>query len=152
DDRSVNIVGAEQLSIALRTLSDVSRKAYQWVSSVIREVIPLRSSKGNAGSASCPWDCGTIALTMPDVANPMLLVEMLVHEASHQHFFLAKQLGPIDDGSDNGLYFSPMVNAARPLEKMLLAYHAVVNMLSFYESLCGRADGLQTRFIAKRTD
>ena len=152
DDQSVNITGSEQLSIALRNLENVSPEAYRWVSSVIREVIPLRAHSGNAGSTSSPWDCGTVALTMTGVANPVLFGEMLVHEASHQHFFLAKQLGPIDDGSDDCLYFSPLVGLDRPLEKMLLAYHAVVNMLLFYRSVRGRVDRPQARFIAKRTD
>ncbi|MGD9884687.1 MAG: HEXXH motif-containing putative peptide modification protein [Reyranella sp.] len=152
DDQFVNETASQQLSKALRTLFEISTDTYQWVSSVIREVIPLRPSKGNAGSTSCQWDCGTIALTMTDLANPVLFGEMLVHEASHQHFFLAKQLGPIHDGSDDRMYFSPMVGADRPLEKMLLGYHAVVNMLSFYRSLNDHADGRETVFIAKRTD
>ena len=74
---------------------------------------------------------------------------MLVHESSHQHFFLAKHLGPIDDGSDKNQYFSPMVNDNRPLEKMLLAYHALINMGSLYRAMKG-LNATHQDFVSKR--
>ncbi len=140
DDGSVNATGVERLALALKALYQYSQEAYNWVSSVIREIIPMRSRKYGAGSTSSFWDCGTIAATLTNRPNSILLAEMLVHEASHQHFFLAKQLGPLDDGSDTREYYSPMVNASRPLEKMFLGYHALVNMLLFYKSVSVASD------------
>jgi hypothetical protein len=149
DDDSIE-TGIEPCSAALSLLHNQSHGAYNWVSSVIREIIPLRAKNGGAGSTSCFWDCGTIAATLSSRQNALLLREMLIHEASHQHFFLAKQLGALDDGSDTKAYFSPMVNAARPLEKMLLGYHALVNMLLYYEGTLLGPDQGSSAFIASR--
>lgn len=135
---------------ALRLLHRYWSEGYEWVSTVVREIIPLRSRNGGAGSTSSFWDCGTIAATLGTRQNPILLAEMLVHEASHQHFFLAKQLGPLEDGSDATEYFSPMVNAFRSLEKMLLGYHALINMLKFYEKVSADCSHDSEQFLSAR--
>ncbi|MCA9666296.1 MAG: hypothetical protein KC503_11935, partial [Myxococcales bacterium] len=45
---------------------------------------------------------------------------------------LTSVCGPVDDGSDRRLYPSPIKKAERPIDKILLAYHAVANMVLFY--------------------
>ena len=61
-----------------------------------------------------------------------MLCELLVHEATHQYFHILTKLGPVDDGSDTALYYSPARQQERPLDFILLAYHAVGNMLLFH--------------------
>lgn len=123
------------LQAALELLNQSLPSAYEWTFSVVKDIIPLRTKNGAAGSTSSFWDWGMVGATLSDRISPALIAEMLVHEASHQHFFLAMQLGPIVDGADDRQYLSPMVNAPRSLEKMFLGYHALVNILLFYEGL-----------------
>ena len=57
---------------------------------------------------------------------------MLVHECSHQYYHLLTRLGPVDDGSDTTLAYSPVKNTGRPISMILLAYHAFANVELFY--------------------
>lgn len=121
------------LAEALQCLSEFAPPLRHWVTSVIREVVPIRSLNGELASSSSPWDCGSVAITVDP--RSVAVAEMLVHEASHQHFFIAKHLGRIDDGSDCNEYYSPMVRQRRPLEKILLAFHALGNMALLHASI-----------------
>lgn len=115
------------LAAALDDLSRFSPALFTWVTSVIREIVPLRSIVGELASSSSPWDCGTVGITVD--SRSVIVSEMLVHEASHQHFFIAKHLGKFDNGTDLKEYFSPMAKQNRTIEKILLAFHAIGNML-----------------------
>jgi hypothetical protein len=111
---------------ALKCLAVQDASMLSWVNSVVREVVPIHAPGGLLASSSSPWDCGAVAITAD--ARAAVVAEMLIHEASHQHFFLAKHLGRMDDGSDRTEYYSPMVDSGRQLEKILLAFHALGNM------------------------
>ena len=39
--------------------------------------------------------------------------------------------GPVDDGSDTILHYSPLVDRGRPLDRILFAFHACANILGF---------------------
>ncbi len=73
------------------------------------------------GVVSCSFPIGAAALA-----------ETFVHEASHQHLNIVRRLGPVVNRTDAGLYYSPLKGSARPIEAILVAYHAVANMLLFY--------------------
>ena len=150
EDKLVNFNVKGQLTLTFRHLLSLNSEIHHWVLSVVREIIPIKSIKGSVGSSSCTWDCGAIALTVSDLESPLLLLEMLVHEASHQHFFLAKLLGNMDDGTDTREYLSPMMGMNRPIEKILLAYHAVINMLSLYCNISEQKSGTSDEFLEKR--
>lgn len=66
--------------------------------------------------------------------DPIAVAEMLVHECAHHYFHLSSRLEPVDDGTDHSLYFSPVKNTGRPIDKILLAYHAFANVLIFYRT------------------
>jgi HEXXH motif-containing protein len=63
-----------------------------------------------------------------------MIAELLVHECSHQHFYLLRRLGSMHDEADATLYYSPVRDMGRPLLYILLAYHAVANMLLFHRA------------------
>lgn len=63
--------------------------------------------------------------------GPVPLAEMLVHETTHQYYYLLTRMGPVDDGSDAELYFSPAKQRGRPIHYILIAYHAFANVLLF---------------------
>ncbi len=69
--------------------------------------------------------------------NPLAYAESLVHEASHLHFHVASWLGPVHDGTDRRLHYSAAVGRERPIDRILLAYHAFANVLLMYRQLRG---------------
>jgi hypothetical protein len=109
-----------------------------WVSEAIKDLIPLPPRPNVLHSAS-----GNLAPGLVSVTNQPLrcaLAEQLVHEATHQHFYILRRLGPLEDGTDETLYFSPFRNTGRPIFYILFAYHAFSNVLLFYR--LARANGL----------
>lgn len=52
------------------------------------------------------------------------------------------RVGDIDDGTDTALYYSPFRRMNRPINAIVIAYHAFANVLMFYR-MChesGRVD------------
>jgi HEXXH motif-containing protein len=101
-----------------------------WVDRTMRNIIPLRG--GDAGtitSGSTKGDPGTCHMCSGN--NALALAEMLVHEATHQYYHVLTRVAPVHDGSDTNLYYSPIKRRGRPIQYILLAYHAFANVLLF---------------------
>ncbi len=56
---------------------------------------------------------------------------MLIHEVTHQYYYLLTRVGQVEDGTDSNLYFSPAKQCGRPIYFILIAYHAFANVLLF---------------------
>lgn len=120
-----------------------------WISRVIRCVALVEPPRQDVmASGSMEWSCGLIHVSQGP--GELALAETLVHEACHQYFHIATRLGPIDDGSDSNTYYSPVVEAGRPLSRILLAYHAFANVLLFYRNLI--AEGVEEEQCAQAAD
>jgi HEXXH motif-containing protein len=118
---------------ALEILEAHAPAYYQWVFRIVRQVVLLRPENEVLRSGG---ESNLLTLIyMSCVAKPMALAEMLVHEASHHYFNLLCRIGPPDDGTDKNLYFSPALNRSRPLDRILIAYHAFANVSLLYQ-LC----------------
>src|SRR5438046_7090098 len=67
--------------------------------------------------------CSSVLRSLPGVVHVAhisyrpALAEMLVHELSHQHYYVASSHGPVDDGSDDNLYYSPEIGRAACRER-----------------------------------
>jgi HEXXH motif-containing protein len=105
----------------------------RWVDKVLRHVIAMRGADDRLRSCSDGDFPGTIGISFP--GRCISIAEMLVHEASHQYFHIAKKLGAVHDGSDKCTYHSPVKGQDRPIEAILLAFHAFANVFLFYR-LC----------------
>jgi HEXXH motif-containing protein len=104
-------------------------------------IIPLKGKAGTINSGSSQDAPSMAHLSFNDDATE--LAEMLVHEGSHQYFYLATRIGPVDDGSDSTMYYSPIKARGRPLHYILLAYHAFANVELFYrDCLAGGYEGV----------
>lgn len=116
-----------------RTLALVEKFApnyLDWIAGVARYLAPVKVPGDLIGSCSTPMHSGVIALAAD--ARLMAVAEMLVHEASHQYFFIAACLGEIDNGSKPQLFYSRFARAHRPISRILVAYHALANIALFY--------------------
>jgi HEXXH motif-containing protein len=114
--------------------------AYEaWAQRVVRQIAVVEATPGVVHSGSYRERHGFIHASAHTSAISM--AEMLVHEASHQYFYLLSCIGPVDDGTDTAEYYSPLVQRKRPLDRMLFAFHACANIRHFYR-LC-EANGLR---------
>jgi HEXXH motif-containing protein len=113
-----------------------------WVQRVTHAIVPVKSRPGATVSSSFEMLPGVLALSHDGPA--LCIADLFVHEASHQHYYLATQTGPVHDGSDQELYYSPGPRTHRPVDKILLAYHAFANLLLFYRACrdAGVGDGV----------
>ena len=101
-----------------------------WIVRLLREVIPVTTtSPGNLCSGSSAAEPGRCHMSIRN--GPVALAEMLVHETTHQYYYLVTRLGPVDDGRDPELYYSPAKQRGRPIHYILIAYHAFANVLLF---------------------
>lgn len=101
-----------------------------WTLRLLREVVPVTTtSPGNLCSGSSAAEPGRCHMSIRN--GPVPLAEMLVHETTHQYYYLVTRMGPVDDGSDTELYFSPAKQRGRPIHYILIAYHAFANVLLF---------------------
>lgn len=118
---------------ALELIAEFADIYVPWVNQVVRNLVPLPERPGTQNSASGNFSPGVIAVS--NQQSRCVLAEMLVHEATHHYLYMLKRLGPIDDGSDETLYFSPFRNMGRPILYIVFAYHAFGNLLLFFRML-----------------
>jgi HEXXH motif-containing protein len=117
-----------------------------WVLRVLRHIVLLKHEVGNMRSGCSRDESGLIHMSF--VPHWMYLAESLVHEASHQYLHALCWLGPLDDGSDATLYYSPIKQTGRSLLRIALAYHAFANILLFFR-LCRRNGAPDDGYLAK---
>lgn len=104
-----------------------------WATQVLRQILVLKAESGRTKSGSRSDFPGLVHMSLPE--EGLLVAENLVHEASHQYYHLARRLGPVVTGEDTDLYYSPAVGRTRPLDRLLLAFHAFGNVSLFYNRL-----------------
>jgi HEXXH motif-containing protein len=130
---TVDATMATNLAAGASVLGARAPVMLDWALRVLRGIAPCRSAaEFRAISGSGEHTPGIIHVSYPlgrfDVA------EILLHEAAHQYFYLLERLGPLEDGSDTRLHWSPPIRRARPLSRILMAYHALANVRLFYET------------------
>jgi HEXXH motif-containing protein len=122
---------------ALDLLLEHTPHYHAWVRRVVRKILVLRDRPGRLSSGSASDVPGSVYLSLPNEA--VAVGEMLVHESSHEYFHLLTRVEPVDDGSDTTLYYSPPMRRDRPLDRILVAYHAFANV-AFYYAACAEHD------------
>ena len=125
-------------TVSFDLLHDYAPIYLPWVKKTVRQLVPTKSTPNEMlGGSNVGWS-GAVHLSY-DI-EPVAIAEMLAHEATHQYFALACQVGKIADISDPTRYYSPAVDADRSIYYILLTYHAFGNVALFYR-LC-REHGL----------
>lgn len=126
----------EPFAKAFALLKERLPSFHEWVARVLRQVVIVQAGPHKyllSGS-----DEGMFAVVyISDSPDILSLAEMLVHEASHQYFYLVTRLGPPHDPSSEQMFYSPFVNSMRHLDRILMAYHAFGNVYVFYRSYLG---------------
>ncbi|MCE8420978.1 HEXXH motif-containing putative peptide modification protein [Rhodovulum sulfidophilum] len=123
---------ASQVSEGLILMAEVNPSYEVWVRRLLNTLILTERLENRTCSGSWSDTSGTIYMSQP---NSLLEVgEVLIHECAHQHFHLACRVLPMKTDGENGRYFSPPVGRDRPLDMILIAYHAFANVLTYYEN------------------
>lgn len=119
----------------LHLLETCAPDYHRWVTRVVNTIIVIPTPPTGDCSGSWPDSSGCVYLSQP--ISALKVAEVLVHEASHQYFHMAERISPSKRPDEHGLYYSPSVGTERPLDRILLAYHAFANVLNFYSKLAG---------------
>lgn len=100
-----------------------------WFDRVLRTITISESAPEGIHSGTREGYYGSIWIS--DCDDTLKVAESLIHEGSHQYYFLLSRL--VDLTKDDGrLFYSPFVGIDRPPDKLLLAYHAFTNVEIFY--------------------
>lgn len=122
----------------LDTIRLASTNYATWCARVLRQIHLVGSAQTVTLGRSSVGRPGAVLLSHP--AELVQHAESLVHECTHQYFYLMTLLAPIKrDPTDDRLYYSSIVSRRRPIDRVLMAYHAAANMLMFLEQLIGCA-------------
>ena len=122
---------------------------YAWIVAVLREVVPL--AKPGRGTSSSSHVAYPGQLRISARGSRIEYVNMLVHECSHQYFNLMQSFVPVVRPDAPEVY-SALKECNRPLEKVLLGFHAVGNMLFAYEALLDSGAPVETNEIFLERD
>jgi hypothetical protein len=133
DGEPSHLSSDEIIGICRETVALMRRYApcyLRWVDKVLRQVIPLKGGDTRLLSSSSSDFPGITEISFP--SRIISTAEMLVHEASHQYFYILRRLEKVATGSDKRLYHSPVKGEERSIDKILLAFHAFGNVVLFY--------------------
>ncbi|MDQ3363835.1 MAG: HEXXH motif-containing putative peptide modification protein [Myxococcota bacterium] len=136
------------LQSAIDFVQSFAPEYLSWIHRVLRHVVPVEAPPRIFTSGSSGDMPGLIQVSL----NMQLaqLGETFVHEGSHQYFEILNRLGRMEDGTDLNLYYSPLKNIGRPLHFILVAFHAVGNILLYFRSC--RANGVLDEGYIERNE
>ncbi|MFE2124590.1 HEXXH motif-containing putative peptide modification protein [Rhodococcus aetherivorans] len=131
----VAVVTPQAVEDFQRALDLAERLGYRpWIETVLRAlVVAGKEDTTRMASGSTVALPGVVAISHP--ANLFDLLETLVHECAHQYFHLLSRYGAFDDGSDTAHYWSPAARAMRPVHRILVAYHALANVVILFDAM-----------------
>jgi hypothetical protein len=118
----------------MRWFRDLLPTCAGWVEQVTRVAVPL-AGRGRPSIRSESWRDvpGQVALDL--YCAPVDVLEALIHESAHLHFFLVEAAGPLVDPSYAGQHWSPLRKTPRPLRGIFLAHHALAHIYRFYRDV-----------------
>ena len=119
-----------------------------WVEEALSAVVPIPKFDAIATqSFSVQGLNGVVFASFPEPA--LRMADTLVHEASHQYFHYGQLETIFTNGMDTGLYPSPYVGKDRPIDRILIAFHAFANLVLFYRA-CLASGLIEGREVAER--
>lgn len=121
---------AQQYEDTGSLLEEISTEYYLWTAFVLENIVPVvRLDEMTIGSSSNFFVPRVSQITSPAAISET--AEMLVHECSHQYFNLALRFGLMKQPDAPDCY-SPLTQSKRPLDRILVGYHAFGNVLLLY--------------------
>jgi HEXXH motif-containing protein len=129
---------ASALRYAISIVREYAENYATWIEDVLWGLIPVRPpTERGYYSGSVTGLHGIIYQSFP--LAPLYTAEGLIHEASHQYYHAAQSETLFSNGQDTRLYWSPYPKRDRPVERILLAFHAFANVILFYRACMAAA-------------
>ena len=117
------------------SLSAADAGFHWWFGNLLQGIaaMPLLSN-GFRHSGSSIHFAGVVSSGFP--ADEEAVAECLVHEVSHQYFLLLESVVPmVDPAQEQVQVWSTFKGRHRPLNRVLLAYHAAANMALYWTGI-----------------
>jgi hypothetical protein len=138
DDRAgfANVCQDDLAATLSETASIFARYAphyLDWVREAVSAIVPIPCPGDDFyQSFSIPGINGLVFASFP--APALKIAELLVHESSHQYYHFAELGTRFTNGIDKAMYPSPYVHKDRPIDRILIAFHAFANIVLFYRA------------------
>lgn len=116
-----------------KVLTDYAPIYKEWVASTMHGGLLVENQDAliNTSGSSCYFP----GLVYLQAASPTKIGECLVHECAHQHFYAYSLLAPMVEENSSEQFFSPIKHCERKLYNILLAAHAVANIIKYYDEI-----------------
>jgi HEXXH motif-containing protein len=122
---------------------------YSWCADVLRQVHVVGRTATRTLSRSAPCRPGRVVATSP--MDEVAQAEMLVHECTHQYYYMLGLITGLARPEAQGRsFYSPLIGRKRSIERCLMAYHALANMVALHHTLI--ADGINSGTPVKRLE
>lgn len=121
-----------QIEEAAALLEECLPVTYVWIAAVLREIGVFANPGGGTRSSSSVKNPGHVRMSAG--ASLLQTVNMLVHECSHQYFYLTQLAARITRPGAPEVY-SVLKRTARPFDRVLLGFHAFGNVLLVHDAL-----------------
>jgi hypothetical protein len=132
------------LAQALQLILHYHPSGMTWITAVLRGIIFVTTADGSTTSGSSPNQPGLIFVSHPIQAEH--LAAQLVHECAHQYFHLTAHHLSLTTGNPADMAYSPFKRTHRPLDRVLLAFHAAVNIKHLTGAMLSA--GVQSDYIS----
>jgi HEXXH motif-containing protein len=123
------------LGKAVRVLEDTAPSLLGECAALAPALVPLATDEDVSQSAGLAGARGCIWMSFPP--RPLVVAETLIHETSHQLFFLVEDACLMVQGDDPPRLAVPWRTDPRPLRAVLMGLHAWVRVLRWLRSLEG---------------
>lgn len=125
---------SEQIYRASLILENYLPEYYVWVACLLREIAPLALPSKGSSTTSCSFPLWPGHSQFSVGATSLQQIIMLIHECSHQFYHLLQWSIPTVT-KDAPLIYSVLKQAYRPLDKLLLGFHAFGNVALSLDAL-----------------
>jgi HEXXH motif-containing protein len=142
-------VAAENIDAGAEVIRLHSPAYHDWCSEVLRQVHVVGRTATRTLSRSAPCRPGSVVATSP--MDEVAQAEMLVHECTHQYYYMLSLVtGLARPEAEGRSFYSPLIGRKRSIERCLMAYHALANMVALHHSLIDA--GVNSSTPAKRLE
>ncbi|MBQ4851220.1 HEXXH motif-containing putative peptide modification protein [Pseudoalteromonas sp. MMG012] len=132
-DDSTHEILVERVEHGYRFLESHFPEFYLWSIALIHEIIPMDHTK-NKGIKSQSYAFWPNQIHLKGHNNLLLILDVIIHENSHMYFNIVELTTPLFISKTPEIY-SPLKKVKRPMKMVLLAFHALGNILLLYKKI-----------------
>lgn len=134
EDAAFVVASARALDDALALLQELGPAYLPWLRALFRGVAASPQRRpGIRQGASHTWHAGVFSCGFP--RSEESIAEAIVQEISHQYLLLLSASFPLIEPGETRMYSSSVEGRPRPLDRLLLGFHASANMALYWRDV-----------------